>query len=311
MSESAENNGSVKSHREQAPQDTGILKSLMGMVKKRVKNALGKAFPILGALFLNSPAHAENDHYPPQVVAEEHESGLHAEDHRAPEHHEIESSLALKVASETGSDAGRYIALLPEHRKKLQLDHPERTGQVVEVKTVSGESLGLFMVGAGHKDLDKGQCAARGIPLNTEITVHKPSDIEQITSELKTAFNIDMPSGLYVKEHAEWEQKIASINEKLAAGEKVDTYITVPSVVLAAAGIRAGEGSEPTRLSITPLTVHYDGSDVRVAVVPHSTGSGEIGFTNKAAELLKIDPQNTSTLLVKIKNGVLVLEKKA
>lgn len=218
----------------------------------------------------------------------------------SPEQREV-LSLKLTVDRPCNNPNGLYVALLPEQRRKLNVN----VGDSVVVRNPNGgEVIGLYTVGPGLKDLrDKPEaCAINGIQPGTEIVIEK-SAVEH------SLLNLPLRRGVETEESH--KRRAGKIVDGRFNGQDVDpeVYIVLPTAI-AKCFVSPPEGvssGRDTVLSISLGKVKVGGQEFTLPVVPAGV---DFGLTTKAALKLGIPDGNLSNVQYYLNDeGVLVINQ--
>lgn len=209
-----------------------------------------------------------------------------------PEAVEVITEIQLTVARPCANPNGNYVGLSQAQRERLGV----QVGDTVEVVGEDGESLGLFTVGKGSKDLIQtpSKFTTNGVDVGSMITVRtikRPPERDMEFTVQHAAETVDP------EKHTRRRDIIAK-----RLGSDPDVYVTIPTALAAQIGIRPPPGKTIASIGFGKIK-GTDGVVHNIAIVP--TGNS-IGFTTKAAEQLDIPPQLT-TIRIKVDNGVLVI----
>lgn len=211
--------------------------------------------------------------------------------------------VRLNVAGPCKNPDGKYVGLSKVQRDRLGVE----VGGNVELFDISGKSMGLFMVGAGSKELLSRQDAftVNGVSAGEAVTVKKAVDKQESDMTLDVAHGVEVvPGGLSEDEKKKYEGRLASRASKIAERfPELDpkAYVVVPSAVAKSMGIEAPKGS--TVLPVSKGKIRIGGVEHEIAIVP---SGNSIGFTTEAAKSLGI-PTQLNQIRVRVVEGVLVI----
>ncbi|MBI2638889.1 hypothetical protein HYW83_04850 [Candidatus Peregrinibacteria bacterium] len=209
-----------------------------------------------------------------------------------PEATEVVPEMSLTVAGACNNPHGNYVGLNKGQRDKLQVE----IGSSVELMDGAGQSLGIFTVGTGSKNLllESEKFTANGVGVGATVTVKRAVKKSEREINLSASYGI---------EAAEQHERRAGIIRNRFPDMDPEDYITVPTALGRELGFSPNPAAKATVLSISKGRVRIGGIDHEIVMVP--SGS-TIGFTTKAAQRLGI-PKELGTIKVRIDNGVLVI----